>query len=185
MLVTVDLTNPHQMKFLNEDQSWELLREKVFGKQSCPLQLVEIGKKIARNCRGLPLTLVVVAGLLLSSSGTVTEEELWETTSKNISLTEPKIELHCSKILYLSYDWLPLRLKPCFLYITAFPEDSEIDVSKLNKLWIAEGFIKPDHQSNKCLEDVGESYLEDFVNRNLLSVGMKRLDGKLQSVKST
>ncbi|KAI3454987.1 hypothetical protein Pfo_011650, partial [Paulownia fortunei] len=34
---------------------------------------------------------------------------------------EPTIDKHCSKILALSYDHLPLYLKPCFLYMTAFP----------------------------------------------------------------
>ncbi|XP_073138768.1 putative late blight resistance protein homolog R1A-10 [Henckelia pumila] len=169
----------HQMKFLNEDQSWKLLRERVFGPKSCPPQLMKIGKKIARNCGGLPLTIVVIAGLLLS-----TKEESWEAVSENISLAEPAIAMHCAKILYMSYDWLPLRLKPCFLYISAFPEDSKIDVCKLIKLWIAEGFLsKPDNdRSSKCLEDVGEMYLEEFVKRHLITMGEKGLDGKLKIV---
>ncbi|XP_073015339.1 putative late blight resistance protein homolog R1C-3 [Primulina eburnea] len=170
----------HQMKCLNNDRSWELLQESVFEQQSCPLQLVEVGKKIAENCGGLPLTIVVVAGLLLSS-GNVMREEVWENVSENISSKEPTIALQCSKILCFSYDRLPLRLKPCFLYIAAFPEDSEIDVSKLIKLWVAEGFLKSNHQS-KCLEDAGERYLEDLVNRSLLLVSKKGPDGKLETV---
>ncbi|XP_073037611.1 putative late blight resistance protein homolog R1A-3 isoform X1 [Primulina eburnea] len=173
-------TPVHQMNCLNEDQSWELLQERVFGQQSCPLQLVEVGTKIAKNCGGLPLTIVVVAGLLLSS-GNVMWEEVWENVSENISSREPTIALQCSKILCFSYDRLPLRLKPCFLYISAFPEDSEIDVSKLIKLWVAEGFLKPNDQS-KWLEDVGERYLEDLVNRSLLLVSKKGPDGKLETV---
>ncbi|XP_073015340.1 putative late blight resistance protein homolog R1A-10 isoform X1 [Primulina eburnea] len=170
----------HQMNGLNNDQSWKLLQESVFEQQSCPLELVEVGKKIAENCKGLPLTIVVVAGLILSS-GNVMREEVWENVSENISSKEPTIALQCSKILCFSYDWLPLPLKPCFLYIAAFPEDSEIDVSKLIKLWVAEGFLKPNHQS-KCLEDVGERYLEDLVSRNLLLVSKKGPDGKLETV---
>ncbi|XP_073037627.1 putative late blight resistance protein homolog R1A-3 isoform X2 [Primulina eburnea] len=170
----------HQMKCLNNDQSWKLLQESVLEQQSCPLQLVEVGKKIAENCGGLPLTIVVVAGLLLSS-GNVMREEVWENVSENISSKEPTIALQCSKILCFSYDRLPLRLKPCFLYIAAFPEDSEIDVSKLIKLWVAEGFLKPNDQF-KWLEDVGEHYLEDLVNRSLLLVSKKGPDGKLETV---
>ncbi|XP_075489441.1 putative late blight resistance protein homolog R1A-3 [Primulina tabacum] len=170
----------HQMNFLNEDQSWTLLQKKHFGQESCPPQLVEIGKKIARNCGGLPLTIVVVAGLLLSSSD-MTKEELWENVSENIISMEPTIELQCSKILCLSYDRLPIWLKPCFLYITAFPEDYNIDVSKLIKLWVAEGFLKPSDQS-KCLEDVGEQYLEDLVHRNMILVRQKGPDEKLETV---
>ncbi|XP_073014609.1 putative late blight resistance protein homolog R1B-23 [Primulina eburnea] len=101
--------------------------------------------------------------------------------SENISSKEPTIALQCSKILCFSYDGLPLRLKPCFLYIAAFPEDSEIDVSKLIRLWVAEGFLKPKDQF-KWLEDVGERYLEDLVNRSLLLVSKKGPDGKLKTV---
>ncbi|XP_073015307.1 putative late blight resistance protein homolog R1A-10 isoform X2 [Primulina eburnea] len=170
----------HQMKLLNEDQSWKLLQENIFGQESCPLHLVELGKKVARNCRGLPLTIVVVAGLLLSS-GNMKEEELWESIFENISSIESTIPEQCSKILCLSYDRLPLRLKPCFLYIAAFPEDFEIDVSKLIMLWVAEGFLKPSIQS-KCLEDVGKRCLEDLVNRNLVLVSKKGPDGNLVAV---
>ncbi|XP_073037618.1 putative late blight resistance protein homolog R1A-10 [Primulina eburnea] len=156
------------------------LLDVAFEQQSCPLQLVEVGKKIAENCGGLPLTIVVVAGLLLSA-GNVMREEVWENISENISSKEPTIALQCSKILCFSYDGLPLRLKPCFLYIAAFPEDSEIDVSELIKLWVAEGFLKPNDQF-KWLEDVGEHYLEDLVNRSLLLVSKKGPDGKLETV---
>ncbi|XP_073138842.1 putative late blight resistance protein homolog R1B-23 [Henckelia pumila] len=162
-------------------QSWKLLRERVFGQQySCPPQLVEVGKKIAKDCGGLPLTIVVVAGLVLSS-GNVMSEQVWGNISENISSREPTIALQCSKILCFSYDRLPLRLKPCFLYIAAFPEDSDIDVSKLIRLWVAEGFLKPNHHF-KCLEDVGERYLEDLVERSLVLVSKKGPDGKLETV---
>ncbi|XP_073121200.1 putative late blight resistance protein homolog R1A-3 [Henckelia pumila] len=174
-------TRIHQMKILNEDQSWKLLQEKIFGQESCPLHLMELGKMVARNCRGLPLTIVVVAGLILSS-GNMMKEELWESILRNISSIESTIPVQCSKILCLSYDWLPLRLKPFFLYIAAFPEDFEIDISKLIMLWVAEGFLKPCNNKPKCLEEVGKAYLEDLVNRNLILVSKKGPDGKLVAV---
>ncbi|XP_073121170.1 putative late blight resistance protein homolog R1A-3 [Henckelia pumila] len=170
----------HQMSFLNEDLSWKLLQERVFRQESCPLHLVEVGKKIAKNCGGLPLTIVVVAGLLLSSAD-VMKEQVWENISENISSREPTIALQCSKILCFSYDRLPLRLKPCFLYFAAFSEDSEIDVSKLIRLWVADGFLKP-KDPFKRLEDVGEHYLEDLVKRNLVLAREKGPDGKLKTV---
>ncbi|XP_073121239.1 putative late blight resistance protein homolog R1A-3 [Henckelia pumila] len=170
----------HQMKCLNEDQSWKLLQQSVFGEQSFPLQLVEVGKKIAKNCSGLPLTIKVVAGLLLSS-GNGMREEVWENILENINSREPTIALECSKILCFSYDRLPLRLKPCFLYIAAFPEDYKIKVSKLIRLWVAEGFLKP-NDGFKFLEDVGKRYLEDLVNRSLLLVNKKKQDGTLKTI---
>ncbi|XP_073297518.1 putative late blight resistance protein homolog R1A-3 [Primulina huaijiensis] len=169
----------HQMDFLNKDQSWKLLQEMIFGQESCPLHLEEIGKKIALNCGGLPLTIVLVAGLISIGN---TREEVREKISKNISSMEPTIELQCSKVICLSYDRLPLWLKPCFLYITAFPEDSEVYVSKLINLWVAEGFLKPSDHEFSYLEDVGERYLEDLVNKNLILVNKKGRDGKPETV---
>ncbi|KAL0390401.1 UNVERIFIED_CONTAM: putative disease resistance protein [Sesamum calycinum] len=82
-------------------------------------------------------------------------------------------------ILALSYNYLPNFLKACFLYMGAFPKDYEIPVSRLIWLWIAEGFVLP--VRSKCLEDVANDYLEDLVNRNLILVGKRRLDGRIKT----
>ncbi|KAK4385789.1 putative late blight resistance proteinR1B-16 [Sesamum angolense] len=55
---------PHEMHFLDEDQSWNLLRQIVFKQEDCPVELEKIGISIARSCGGLPLAIVVIAGLL-------------------------------------------------------------------------------------------------------------------------
>ncbi|PHT69090.1 hypothetical protein T459_28577 [Capsicum annuum] len=51
---------PHHMSFLSAKQSWELLQSKVHISS----ELFEVGKRIADNCHGLPLTVIIVAGLL-------------------------------------------------------------------------------------------------------------------------
>ncbi|XP_073282833.1 putative late blight resistance protein homolog R1B-17 [Primulina huaijiensis] len=143
-----------KMNFLDEDKSWELLSKTVFGKECCPLELKDIGEKIAKKCRGLPLSVVLVGGLLASSEKT---QKNWEFDAENLSpILNLKDDEHCSKILSLSYDYLPAHLKPCFLYMGVFPEDSEIRVSWLVKLWIAEGFLKP--IKSKSLEAVARAY---------------------------
>ncbi|KAL2454334.1 Disease resistance protein RPP13 [Abeliophyllum distichum] len=66
----------HRMRFLNDDESWNLFCEKVFGatindderwnllckkvfgEDCCPRELNQIGTKIAKDCRGLPLAIV-------------------------------------------------------------------------------------------------------------------------------
>ncbi|KAF3437577.1 hypothetical protein FNV43_RR20333 [Rhamnella rubrinervis] len=40
---------PHDLKLLDEDESWELLRKKVFRGRECPSDLTELGKKIAER----------------------------------------------------------------------------------------------------------------------------------------
>lgn len=55
---------PHDMPFLSFDDSWNLFTKRLFQEEPCPPQLEEIGKHIVQQCRGLPLSIVVVAGLL-------------------------------------------------------------------------------------------------------------------------
>ncbi|KAH0775838.1 hypothetical protein KY290_007249 [Solanum tuberosum] len=55
---------PHSKSFLSPEDSWNLFTEKLFRKDQCPPLLVEIGKHIVQQCQGLPLSIVVIAGLL-------------------------------------------------------------------------------------------------------------------------
>ncbi|KAL8456918.1 hypothetical protein ACS0TY_034952 [Phlomoides rotata] len=110
--------------------------------------------------------IVVIGGLLAKYKGT---REYWEYTLEN---TSSAINLgddeRCLQILYMSYNELPIHLKPCFLYMVIFQEDSEIHVSELIKLWVAEGFLKP--IDGKSLEVVAEEYLMELIDRNLIIV---------------
>ncbi|KAG8388496.1 hypothetical protein BUALT_Bualt02G0131700 [Buddleja alternifolia] len=158
--------DPHKIEFLDEYKSWDLFCKKVFQQDVCPLELVKIGKKIAKSCRGLPLALVVIGGLLAKSNKTL---EYWEYVAENLNaIVNLGNDEYCLKLLYLSYNHLPIHLKPCFLYMSSFPEDCEIRVSRLKKLWVAEGFLKPIR--TKSLEDVANEYLKDLTDRNLISI---------------
>ena len=70
---------PHEMRLLNKDQSWQLLHHCIFLNRSCPPEMVEIGKKIAEKCQGLPLSIVVTAGVLSNTSETC---DSWERLRK-------------------------------------------------------------------------------------------------------
>ncbi|KAL0322229.1 UNVERIFIED_CONTAM: putative late blight resistance proteinR1A-3 [Sesamum calycinum] len=59
-----------------------------------------------------------------------------------------------------------------------FPEDNEIHVSKLIKLWVAEGFIRP--SGSKSFEEDAEQYLEDLVKRSLVLVTKRKTNGKIK-----
>ncbi|CAA2953991.1 late blight resistance homolog R1A-10 [Olea europaea subsp. europaea] len=132
--------NHHLMDFLTEEESWNLFCQKVFGEEYCPPELVNVERNISKNCQGLPLSFVVVAGLLAEENKQLHH---WKYVAENLSSIIAKKKDHYSEILTLSYNNLPHRLKPCFLYMGAFPENYEIPVSRLIKLWVAEGFAYP------------------------------------------
>ncbi|PHU13391.1 hypothetical protein BC332_14596 [Capsicum chinense] len=48
-------TDPLNLRLLSLEESWELLEKRAFGKESCPDDLLSVGKEIAQNCKGLPL----------------------------------------------------------------------------------------------------------------------------------
>ncbi|KZV53723.1 hypothetical protein F511_28076 [Dorcoceras hygrometricum] len=176
ILVTTRLSNvadnfhsctPHRLPLLDEVQSWSLFCDKVFGKlESCPLELEEIGKTIVRNCGGLPLAVAAISGLLAKSSRTV---EYWESVAND---TYEALNMggdgFCFEILSLSYRHLPVHLKPCFLYMATYPEDSIIKISRLVKQWVTEGIVKPIRY--RSLEEVSEDNLKDLIDRNLIQV---------------
>ncbi|XP_011072173.1 putative late blight resistance protein homolog R1A-10 [Sesamum indicum] len=170
--------NPYLMDFLNEEKSWNLLCEKVFGQNDCPYsELEKVGKDIAKGCKGLPIAIVVISGLL---ARTDMKQERWEHIARNVaSFASSKDNRHCLEILSLSYNNLPIHLKPCFLYMSAFPEDSKIKVSRLIKLWVANGYSKPERGKN--LEEIAMEYLEDLIDRNLILISERTDGGKIRS----
>lgn len=167
-------SHPHFLNLLNQDLSWELLRAKVFGEQSCPEELVAAGLKISEKCKGLPLAIVLVAGYLSKISKTY---ESWARIAVSLNSLLSTGQDTCLEILALSYHYLPYHLKACFLYMGAFPEDSHIIVSRLIMLWIAEGFLRP--IGFKTLEEVAEDYLLDLMERNLVFAGVRKSNGKI------
>ncbi|CAA2991490.1 late blight resistance homolog R1A-10 [Olea europaea subsp. europaea] len=166
----------HFVRFLNDEESWELFCQKVFGDGCCPLELEEIGKQIAQNCRGLPLAVVVIGGLL---SKAIKTPHYWRSIAKNLSSEITSNDEQCSKILSLSFKHLPYHLKGSLLYMGIFPEDFEIKVKVLTKLWVAEGILKP--ACSKTLEYVGEEYFLDLAHRSLILVQRKGSNGKIKT----
>ncbi|MCE5167412.1 hypothetical protein HAX54_000968, partial [Datura stramonium] len=53
-LATCANPNPHDLKLLTNSESFSLLVKRVFGKRNCPVELVELGEKIAESCNGVP-----------------------------------------------------------------------------------------------------------------------------------
>ncbi|XP_051123189.1 disease resistance protein RPP8-like [Andrographis paniculata] len=175
---------PHMLRFLTQEESWELLQYEVFGKPECPSELENLGKLIAEQCDRLPLAIVVIGGILLKifaeSNDLAARKVAWERVSNSVStyLNEDP-QRRMEKIIALSYDNLPYHLRACFLYLGMFPEDFEIPAWKLIRMWIAEGFIQ--QKDSITLEETAEIYLDELINRNLMRVDKRRPDGRVKT----
>ncbi|KAK4427111.1 ToMV susceptible protein tm-2 [Sesamum alatum] len=167
-------------RFLNETESWHLLRETVFGLEKLsPPQLEEIGRKIAKKCEGLPLAVIVVGKHLSKAERTT---EYWnKVVDKEYSVIINSDE-ELTKTLMLSYNYLPPHLKACFLYIGVFPHDYEIPVSELIKLWCGEGFLES--SSAKSLENFAMECLGDLVSRSVVLVRQQSSSGRTKTCRA-
>ncbi|XP_070014673.1 putative late blight resistance protein homolog R1B-12 [Nicotiana sylvestris] len=161
-------SDPLPLRMFNDEESWTLLRKIVFGEEKSPPLLMNIGQQIAKKCGQLPLSIVLVAGILAE---TEKKEECWEQVAKNLS---PYIHSNSRATIEHSYQNLPYHLRSSFLYFGAFLEDRVIKVSKLIKLWISEGFIKG--CEGKSIEDIADGHLENLIRRNLV-MGTKKSFG--------
>ncbi|GKU97398.1 hypothetical protein SLEP1_g10547 [Rubroshorea leprosula] len=135
------------------------------------------------SCAGLPLAIVVLGGLLATKE-TLSE---WDMVNRNIrsylSRTKGHEQARLSEVLALSYHELPYQSKPCFLYLSQFPEDFDIPTKKLVQQWVAEGFVfsQDEIEGDETVEDVAEGYLHSLINRCMVQVGVRGSIGTIKT----
>ncbi|XP_027173023.1 putative late blight resistance protein homolog R1A-10 [Coffea eugenioides] len=173
-------TDPYLLRFMTIEEAEELLRTKVFNENECPEKLQPAESRILKKCGGLPLAIVVTAGILRNDPE---NEKWWESVAQK-SLSMDELDSDSQKqlvddLIRRSYDNLRHVYKSCFLYLGVFPEDLEIQVSKLFQLWIAEGFIP--QIERESMEETAERCLRELVDRNLVMVRQRTLSGRIKT----
>lgn len=169
-------------RLLTDEESWCLLCKKALpttnmAETSISPGLQKIGREIVRMCGGLPLGVTVLGGFLATKKTDITE---WEIVQRNMNTHMNRGPNGVMGILSLSYNDLPHHLKPCFLYLSCFPEDCEIPVRKLIQLWTAEGFIP--QLNGDTMEDLAEQeYLTELIQRCMVQVSEKSLAGRVKT----
>nr|XP_017220193.1 PREDICTED: disease resistance protein RPP13-like [Daucus carota subsp. sativus] len=163
----------YQLRFLREEESWEL-----FCKTAQPTQnLKNLGREMVGKCRGLPLAIVILGGLLLKNKS----YDYWSKVKEHIwrNLRDDSVDIE--EILSLSYKDLSPQMKDCFLYLARYPEDQIIVVERLKHLWIAEQFISEDEEGDgKLMEDLAEGCLNELIDRNLIQTESLLLNEKVE-----
>ncbi|KAB1201961.1 Disease resistance RPP13-like protein 4 [Morella rubra] len=168
----------HKPKFLSGEDSWLLFRKIAFAASGgeCP-ELEDIAKEIVEKCKGLPLAIKVVGGMMLYKSPRYHEwkrildhfrDELKENDSSERGLMAS---------LELSYDELPSYLKSCFLCFSLFPEDCVISKEQVVYWWIGEGFVPL--RNGRPTTEAGEDCFSGLTNRCLIEVVDKKYNGTI------
>ncbi|KAL3338793.1 hypothetical protein AABB24_027758 [Solanum stoloniferum] len=154
----------HKLRFLSQKESWDLFCRKLLDVQAMVPEMESLAKEMVEKCRGLPLAIVVLSGLLSHKKGLNEWQKVKDHLWKNIK-EDKSIEI--SNILSLSYNDLSIALKQCFLYFGIFPEDQVVKADNIIWLWMAEGFIP---RGEERVEDVAEGFLNELIRRSLVQV---------------
>ncbi|KAF8017220.1 hypothetical protein BT93_H2419 [Corymbia citriodora subsp. variegata] len=164
--------------------SWPIRLEKLRNEESqrmlaWKLSRVSDGQRLSNEkdilnlCSGLPLCISLLSGFLSNAR----EHE-------RAALVKEASMMTLLDILQLSCHKLPVHLKPCFIYMALFPIAFPIPTRRLVRLWLAEGLldshsydIERERTRTRQPEDVGEMFILELADRNLIDVVSWRADG--------
>ncbi|KAF3632842.1 putative tetraspanin-3-like [Capsicum annuum] len=135
---------------LSSEASWALFKRHSLDNRDSKEhpKLEEVGKQIADKCKGLPLALKTIAGILRCKSEVdewkdILRSEIWE---QNLNGILPA--------LMLSYNDLPAHLKQCFSYCAIYPKDYQFCKEQVIHLWIANGLVQKLHSGNQYFNEL-------------------------------
>ncbi|XP_059636819.1 disease resistance RPP8-like protein 3 [Cornus florida] len=152
---------PQKVSPLSDLDGWKMFLKKARLTESSNISN-DLKQKVLTKCRGLPLNIVLLGGLL--STKNKTDEWLRVLNSNR-------------DILSLSYNDLPVYSKLCLLYLAFFPKEFDIPVRRLLRLWLAEGFVpkmipedvvqqSPTMIPNNVLQELPKMIPEDVVQQS-------------------
>nr|GMD71514.1 rpi-vnt1-like protein [Ipomoea batatas] len=167
----------YSLQPLDSENSWKLFCKQLMifeTNLTYPKELKDIGEQIVGKCGGVPLAIVVTAGMLRARERTENE---WKQVLVNIGEDDRD---ECSRLCALSYKDLPTVLKSCFLYFGLFPKGHEVLAFDLMNMWISEKLVVQSNGEQE-VEEVAQSFLNKLLARNLIHVVERKYDGRIKT----
>ncbi|KAF8405132.1 hypothetical protein HHK36_010030 [Tetracentron sinense] len=175
------LNNTYEHELLREDEAMTLFCCSAFREKSIPIAANDkLVKQVVNECKGLPLAIKVIGASLRDQP-----QMFWTSAKNRLSRGEPICDSHENNLLSrmaISINYLPLKVRECFLDLGAFPEDKKIPLDVLINMWVEmhdldkeEAFAIVIELSNKNLltlvkdaraGDVYSSYYEISVSQH-------------------
>ncbi|KAJ8646633.1 hypothetical protein MRB53_008381 [Persea americana] len=162
--------NVHELGILSYSVCWKLFHSRALEgteQENCR-ELTEMGEKIVKRCKGVPLAVKAVGSLLRGTRAKQDWEHIFDSKIWDWAIAND--DTHKNGILpslLLSYYNLPYHLKRCFSFCSVFPKDYAIEKDKLVKLWMAHGIIKSEEAKKDVTETFGERCFDYLLTRSL------------------
>lgn len=152
---------------LVEEESWELFTEKLGNLDDLSLEARDVAVLVAKQCAGLPLAILAVAGSMRG----VADMNGWSNALEEVSNStrhHDDMESDVFPLLELSYARLnDVKLQKCFLSCALYPEDSKLGRYELIQFWVSDGLLEEIDGREKQL-DKGYTILNRLINASLL-----------------
>ena len=136
-----------QLELLSEEDTWTMFQRHAGLGELSTKSLLDKGRKISNECKGLPIAIAVIA----SSLKGIQHSEEWDGALKSLQKPMHSVDDDLVKIykrLQVSYDNMKNEnAKRLFLLCSVFREDEEIDTERLTRLGIGGGLFGDDYVS--------------------------------------
>nr|AGT16258.1 hypothetical protein SHCRBa_190_D01_R_410 [Saccharum hybrid cultivar R570] len=145
---------------LTYEESYDLLREKI-GKDFC------FAHDLISYCYGMPLTIVLLAGVLCDAP---TQEAFDELVAKaHVALGAHISVFHTmERMVKFGYHQLPSdNVRHCLLYCLLFPEHQGIAVKELIWYWIMDGLVQKNIGFDEA-NHIGKEILDVLINHGMV-----------------
>ncbi|KAG5223935.1 disease resistance protein [Salix suchowensis] len=165
-----------KVKPILEEEAWTLFIERLGHDIAPSTEAEDIAKSITKECDGLPLGIITMAGTMKG----IDDIHEWRNALEDLRqsrVRQDDMEEEVFRILRFSYSHLKdSALQQCFLYCALFPPDFMIPRKNLVRYLIDEGIIKG-FNSRVAEFDKGYSMLNRLENVCLLE-SAKRYDDR-------
>ena len=158
----MESANTIKLEELSEEDCWLVFSKIAFldeDPKQCE-QLEDVGRKISKKCKGLPLAAKTLGSLMHFKKSredwnNIVDSKFWELEDVERGLFAP---------LLPSYYDFPSPLKRCFSYCTVFRKDHVFNVDQLISMWTSHGFVES--KGNMEVEILAREYFENLVIRS-------------------
>ncbi|KAK4488015.1 hypothetical protein RD792_003754, partial [Penstemon davidsonii] len=139
---SMETTGEIEVHVLPEEEAWGLFKEKVGEEVFSSPKIMDLAKRVAKECGGLPLALITI-GRAMRKEKKINQWQIALRELQNSPESSEGMQNQVFARLRFSYDRLKNdTTRACFLYCALYPEDHLIETDELIKYWVWEGLLR-------------------------------------------